>query len=214
MPIGYDTDASPEARIAAGYYLARRLQRVGEGTRSENVLAAVETLKSQKRVAEDTAEAVEMGYADRDAADDDLDAVATQVGRLIVGDDVTLRKQPPYSLVFPDGMEGVTEAPISSNDTAYRLFGVRVTEHLPADHAGRVLVESQLPKLLAEFGSMTASLDVAIGRRAALEAKLEGAELEFDQQLEKLFHSLAQTYGTQRARKFFAPPRKKKKSGQ
>lgn len=213
MPIGYDTDASPETRIAAGYYVARRLQRAGEGVRSENVLAAVERLKAQKRATEDTAEAVEMAYADRDAADDDLDAVATQAGRLIAGDDPTNRKKAPHTLVFPEGVEGVTEASISQNDSTYRQFAVRVTEHLPADHAARQLVEERLGRLISEFGAMSASLDAAIGRRAALEAKLEAAELEFDQQLEKLFHSLAETYGGLRARKFFTPPRKKKRSG-
>lgn len=195
MPIGYDSDASTSTRLGAGYYLARRLQRIGEGVRAENVLEGVEHLKAMARAAEDTTEAVEMAYADRDAADDDLDAIATTVGRFIVGDDHQARKQPPYTLVFPGGIEETTEAPISQNERAYRLFGQRVEEHLPEDHPARQAVAKALPKALAEFTSEAAALDLAIGKRAAAEARLEGAELEFDQQLDKLFHSLAEQYG-------------------
>ena len=94
-------------------------------------------MRDHGRALEDADAPVQEALADRDSADDDLDALAKAARHKLAGRSLEAAKQAPYTLIFAEGIGDFTEAATGDEVQRYTELEARLTAHLPASDAVR-----------------------------------------------------------------------------
>jgi hypothetical protein len=132
-------------------YTARRLQRAGHESLAKDVLRSRNAVRAAGRAWDDTDDAVQDGYADRDAADDTLDLLAQNARTALAGRSVDAPTTEPYTLVFPDGIDYYTIAPLDEEVSRYEELVARLKKHLPASDNVRKSTVGPVEKGIKEY---------------------------------------------------------------
>jgi hypothetical protein len=190
-------------RVEMGEYVAQRLHRAKLGELEAPVAQAAKAVEDAGRAWEDSQKAVRRAKADRDAADDDLDLTA-QNGRLALASrGVSAMREPPYTLIFKEGIEYFTLAPLDQEVTRYRQLVDRLNAHLPADDPTRTAAVPAIQTGIEAFQAATGQLDAARSAVSLTRMALETAEDAFDRVLEKTYAALVDRFGRKAAERYF-----------
>ena len=190
-----------------GRYVGRRLRRAGKAGLAKDTLTAVTTLRTKGRAWEDTDDAVQDAMADRDACDDDLDAIAQEARNGLAGRGVSAAREEPYTLIFQDGIGYYIAAPLDEEVTRYTELSERLTAHLPAADPIRKSAVPAIKKGIAAFKVATSELDGAERLQAHARTDLDRAIRGLLRQLEKVYGLLMADEGKSNAEAFFPKTR-------
>jgi hypothetical protein len=190
-------------RVRYGRYVARRLKRGGLGPLAEDVLHTTQSLRAAGRAVEDADDAVQDALADRDGADDDLDAATQHARNTLAGRAVHAVNEEPYTLIFDRGVGYYIAAPLDQETARYGELVERLEAHLPASDEVRRTAVKAVKKGLKDFEDATKAL--AHARSAALmeTTKLHHATEKWERQLEKCYGLLVADLGKAAAERFF-----------
>ena len=92
------------ACVRYGPYVARRLKRARLTSLANDATKSTAAVLAAGRAAEDADGPVQDAMADRDAADDDLDARAQDARAKLAGRSADAITKTPYTQIFPDGV--------------------------------------------------------------------------------------------------------------
>ena len=201
------TDVSYTLVVRYGRYVSRRLRR----EKLTELAAACDTVTTQVRdhgrALEDADAPVQEGLADRDGADDDLDALAKTVRHKLAGRSLEAAKQAPYTLIFAEGIGYFTEAATGDEVARYTELESRLTDHLPASDAVR---RDALPKIadgIAAYRTAEVALSRAESAEKAASARLEATKTAWRTAMERTYGALIQQFGKAGAERFFPKSR-------
>ena len=198
------------ARVHFGRYVGRRLKRA----RLTTYLPAVEKVTGDVRAAgranEDAEDEIQDALADRDAASDELDAIAQDARVRMAGRGIEAVRTTPYTDVFPDGVAYYTKVPLDEKEQRQGLLKMRLVAHLPADDEVRVKAVPAVEQGLERFGEGTAAVTAARAKAEMAASRVAAAVEVFDRQMEKVYGALVSELGRAGAEMFF--PRNRKPS--
>lgn len=188
-------------------YTARRLQRAGHDALAKDVLRSRDAVRAAGRAWEDSDDAVQTAYADRDAADDGLDLLAQTARTTLAGRAIDAPTTEPYTLVFPSGIDYYTIAPVDEEVSRYEELVARLKKHLPASDAVRKSTVAPLEKGIAAYGESSKSLRKALEAQALAGTELERAIKHFVRQVEKVYGAMITAEGKSAAERYFPKTR-------
>jgi hypothetical protein len=198
-------------RIDFGSYVERRLRTAKRTTLAADVQTATDEVLKCGRALEDAGRPVQQALADRDGADDDLDAAAQEARNNLAGRGVGADRKPTYTLTFPYGIGYYTAAPLDKENERYTELKKRLEENLPEDDAVRTNTVTAIDKGLTEFGAATTAVSAARTDEALASTKLDAAEDAWDRLMEKAYGVLVAELGRARAERFFPKIRSRRK---
>lgn len=191
------------SRFRFALYVARRLRRDRFAALATNVEAVNTALREAGRAWEDANGPVQDALADRDAADDDLDAAAQEVRLKLASVSVDAVKSAPYTQIFPQGIAYYTAATLDQEVARYNELKARVTESLPARDPMRISVTKTITENVAAYQAATAALEQARTAESMASTKLGSATEAWVRQMEKTYGALVAEVGRARAEAFF-----------
>ncbi len=205
--------SSPQARVRYGRYLARRLRRANFMQLATDMTTVTNVVRQQSREWDDTDDAMQEALADRDGADDDLDTTAKTARAALAGRDTNASTQPPYTLIFPYGIDYYTAAPLDEEVKRYGELSVRLTEHLPAGDDVRVKAVPEITAGITDFDLGAKAVDAARTEESLASTRLAKATDAWEKQVEKTYGALVTELGRAGADRFFPQVGKKVKKG-
>ena len=194
-----------------GLYVFGRLRRAGLDAAAEAVRLANQEVKNLGRARDDKAEPMELGMADRDGADDDLDEAAKTARAELAGRSVDAVKKAPYTDIFTKGIEYYTSAALDQEINRYTELKVRAEAHLSADDPARVKLIPKLDRGMADFRAATDALAQARMEASLATTRLDGAIEAWSRLMEKTYGDLVAQVGKAKAERFFPKARNKRK---
>lgn len=193
--------ASYQKRVRFARYVVARLGRKKRETGP--LKQAANAVRTAGRKLEDLEEEVEERMAERDGADDDLDACAKEARRILGARSADAMTTAPYVSIFPDGIGYYTEATQDTNVERYGELKTRLELHLAPD-------DEVLARCVPTLTTQTAAFEegmkaVAAARTAAAigSTALDVAEDNLDRLLEKIYGGLISDVGKAEAERFF-----------
>ncbi len=87
--------------VRYGRYVTRRLRQAGHADLAESTERATAIVRDTGRAWEDADDPIQAAFADRDAADDELDDATEEFRVILAGRGKEAVKQAPYTLIFP-----------------------------------------------------------------------------------------------------------------
>jgi hypothetical protein len=201
------------ARVRFGRYVARRLKRARLGTLAADATKATAAVLIAGRASEDADGPAQDAMADRDAADDDLDAAAQEARAKLAGRAADATTKAPYVQIFPDGVGFYVAAPLDEQNARYSLLSQRLAEHLPANDKVRTTTIAAISAGLEGFAAATADLTAARNASSIADGHLSAAEEAWEKQMEKTYGALVAEVGRAAADKFFPRPKVRSKKG-
>lgn len=197
-------------RVRFGRYLERRLRTDKRVTLADDVALCTTNVLTQGRALEDTIGPVQEALADRDAADDALDGVA-QAARLgLASRSVGADKNPPYTLIFHDGIGYYTAATLDQEEIRYGELKSRLVEHLPVNDAVRTSACIAIDAGIVAFKNATNALHAARTQESLAKTRLESSEEAWERQITKVYGLLMAELGRAAAESFFPKTRSSK----
>lgn len=200
-------------RVRFGRYVTRRLRRARLTALAVDVEQVTTSLRTLGRALEDADDAIQDAIADRDAADDDLDDGAKDARASLAGRGASADKEPPYTLVFPDGVGYYTAAPLDQEVQRYGELKLRLEEHLPGNDKVRNKTVALIVAGLEGFSAASAELAKARTADALASTRLTAATEAWERQMEKTYGALLTQVGKAKAERFFPVVRGKKGDG-
>lgn len=189
-------------RLQQGDYVARRLDRARLPDLLATVIAATDRVETVGAGWTKARRKVFAALADRDAVDDDLDAIAKNHRASLAGRGANAMAQAPYTLVYPKGIDYYTAAPLDQEVTRYQELADRLRAHLPDDELGEA-VALRIEALLVEYEAAVKSLAKARRELALAATDLKVAEEDFDLTLERTHGTLKSRFNGRIADRFF-----------
>lgn len=189
--------------VRYGVYVLRRLRRAGLTDLANSVERSVVAARESGRAWEDTADAIQSSLADRDAADDELDATAQGARNSLAGRGVSAAREAPYSQIFPAGIGYYIAAPLDENVRRYGELLARVEKHLPASDGVRKSSVPALQKGIKDFEAAVKSLGAAESDERIAATRARTAVRALERQLEKTYGALVAELGKAPAERFF-----------
>lgn len=191
------------ALVRYGRYVTRRLRRAKLGELAASCDNATASMRDLGRVTDDADGPVQDALADRDAADDDLDAIVKTARHKLAGRSLEAARQQPYTLIFPDGIEYYTEAAQGDEVTRYSELQKRLADHLPASDAVRREALPKLDDAIVAYRTADAALAAArTGARSAA-TRLDAHEAAWRNLMVRAYGALVQQFGKAGAERFF-----------
>jgi hypothetical protein len=206
-------DHAPFAdRVRYGRYLGRRLRRAKRTTLATDVEAANAEVLKRGRELEDALGPVQDARADRDAADDDLDDIAQDSRAKLAGRSVDAMKKPPYTNIFPHGIDYYIAAPLDQETARYNEFAQRCTEHLDIEDDIRQNAVPAIGAGITAFKTAYEAVDQALTAEALAFTRLNAAEESWANLVTKVYGALIADVGKKAADRFFPKIRGSKKA--
>jgi len=193
--------------VRYGRYVARRLRRAGLTHLAESAEQVTLAAREAGRAWEDADDAIQAALADRDAADDDLDATAQQLRTTLLGRNVGAEREEPYTLIFPKGIGYYTAAPVDQNARRYGELKQRAEGHLPASDAARKAVLKAVDNGVAALAEAEGALAAAETTDGLAATRARSALRAFERQMEKIYGALVSESGKSAAERFFPKTR-------
>jgi hypothetical protein len=201
------------ACVRYGRYVARRLKRARLTSLANDATKVTAAVLTAGRAAEDADGPVQDAMADRDAADDDLDAGAQDARAKLAGRSADAITKTPYTQIFPDGIGFYTAAPLDEEHARYSLLGQRLAAHLPANDKVRTATIAVIDTGLADFAKATSDLTTGRNASSIADGHLITAEGAWEKQMEKTYGALVVELGRAAADRFFPKTKTKSKKG-
>jgi len=170
---------------------------------ANDVTAATNSVRDNGRALEDTIDPVQEALADRDIADDDLDATAQNARLKLASRGLGADKKPPYTLIFPAGVGYYTAARLEDETSRYGELKSRLVEYLPKDDEVRIATVPAIDDGLAAFNVGTTALTAARTEESLAKTRLEAAEEAWERLMEKVYGLLVADLGRAAAEAFF-----------
>lgn len=196
--------------VRAGLYISRRVRRDGRESLAADILAASISVRSAGRAWEDAGDNVQLGLADRDACDDNLDAVAQETRLSLASTSVSAAKEAPYTLIFPEGIGYYTAAAVDQEVSRYTELRDRLVANLDALNSVRVASVPRIETGLADYVSAATSLESAERVQLLARTQLLHTMRSFIRQLEKTYGLLVSEVGKAKAERYFPKVKSKK----
>lgn len=195
--------SSYSSLVRYGRYVARRCRRDRLTALATNVETVNAALLDAGRAWEDANGPVQDALADRDAADDELDATAQEVRLKLASVSVDAIKKEPYTQIFPQGIAYYTAATLDQEVARYNELKARITESLPSKDPMRTSVPRSITESLAAYQTATTALEEARTAESMASTKLGSATEAWVRQMEKTYGALVAEVGRARADGFF-----------
>ena len=192
-------------------YTARKLRTNGRTAMANDLVSMALGLRAKGRSWEDAEDAVQDALADRDSADDGLDATAQSGRNTLAGRSVTAAREEPYTLIYPEGIGHYIAAPQDAEVARYTELKRRVELNLPEGDPVRAQTALGITTGLAAFSGGVAALDAAETSKSLARTELERANRNLRRQLEKTYGVLVTELGKQSAERFFPKAAKNRK---
>ena len=195
-------NASVPTRLNYARYLGQRLRR-SKLTTDENDVKTLSDAMRQADLAETALEEeLTSLYADRDAADDELDDLTKRHRQAIEGRATNANRERPYTDIFPDGVAWYTASPLNEQVNRYELLVRRYNEFLPDGDPVRAEA-TRITQGVAAWKDSTdklakAELDLAMAR-----GKTAQTVSAWEEGLRRLYFRLAERVGKTQAERFF-----------
>lgn len=194
-------DHRPYVRFSR--YLMRRLRRAGFDSLIPDLHKATQKVVETSRAMEDADGPEQDARADRDGADDDLDAVAQDARAKLGGRAANAVKNPPYIDIFYQGIEYYTKAPISEETKRYNELKSRIETHLPAKDEVRTTAVKGIDKGLVDWDKAVKALDTAESATSMAQTAFTRAVEGWTKEVEQVYGELIKKVGQAAAEKFF-----------
>lgn len=195
--------SSYRQRVRFGRYVARRLRRAKLMELSTSVVAITAELREAGRSWEDKVDAVQEALADRDAADDELDAAAKSARVSLAGRSVSAAREQPYLSIFPRGIGYYIGAPIGKEIERYEELKQRLAEHLPATDPVRGPTIAAIEAGLGDYAAARKALGEANTAEAIARTHQRQTTDAWARQLERTYGALVADLGRSRANSYF-----------
>ena len=160
-------------------------------------------LRELGRAWEDSDDANQDALADRDGADDDLDAIAKDARANLAGRSADAVKKAPYTQIFPEGIAYYTAAPLDEEERRYGELSDRLIEHLPKTDPVVKSAPKKIAKGIDDFKKASKALANARTAEALAATRLDVAEEAWVRQIEKTYAALIDEGGRAYAEAFF-----------
>lgn len=208
-----DVDAPYADRVRYGGYGAQRLRRAKRTAMASDAEAATTIVLQRGREWEDAQGPVQDARADRDAADDDLDDLAKDSRGKLAGRSVDAARKAPYTLIFPEGIDYYTAAPLDQQVARYGQLISRMNEFLDPNDDVRKQAVPALIAGIAAFQAAVEALNEAVNAQSLAATRLQSAEDAWGVLMTKIYGALVADIGKAAAERFFPKIRGKKKAG-
>lgn len=189
-------------RIAFSVYVERRLRREGLNELADQLTSARAALLGIGRAWEDAAIPVQECMADRDSADDGLDALAIQLRFQLGARDINAKETAPFTQIFPEAIKYYTSANLDEQVARYSELKTRLLTYLPANDPLLTQVPV-LETLLNTWSNAVAALELARTQETMAREQLESITQDWQTLLEKIYGTLISSYGKKGAEVFF-----------
>ena len=103
-----------------GIYVGRKLRAALLTELADPVKASTLSVQTLGRAWEDADITVQEAFADRDAVDEALAALAREVRRTLISRSANAEKTAPYLLIVPDGIGWYTNAPVDEELSRFK----------------------------------------------------------------------------------------------
>ncbi len=203
-------DAHYSHRVRSGRYTERRLRRAKRNSLADDLGTTTNAVLHDGRALEDTIGPVQEALADRDAADDDLDAAAQHARLTLASRHVGADKEAPYTLVFHEGIGYYTAARLEDEVGRYGELKSRLETHLPATDEVRTSTVTAIDTGIAAFTAATTALTTARTQESLAKTRLDAAEEAWERQMTKVYGILVAELGRKAAEAFFPKTRTSK----
>jgi hypothetical protein len=203
------SDAPLSAVRQVNTYTVRRLIRAGLAAQAAECRAAFKAVREGQAAVEDAEDPVTESIADRDAADDQLDACTEETNRNLTARKEDAKKSAPWNVIFPEGALYYMASPVKDQRKRYGELGDRMKLHLPANDALVVNVVPRITTALAAWEVADKELGAA---QTVLESKRvvrDAAEEEWRRHMDRLYSALRAERGKAEAERFFRKPASK-----
>lgn len=196
--------------VRVGRYVERRARRAKRDPMADDIRAATTAVLTAGRALEDTIDPVQEAMADRDAADDDLDATAQNARLTLASRSLGADKKEPYTLIFHKGIAYYTAARLEDEVDRYGELKTRLVEHLPANDVVRTSTIAAIDTGVTEFKTATNALSTARTLESLAKTRLESAQEAWEKHMTKVYGVLLSELGRQAADAFFPKTRSSK----
>ena len=190
-------------RVIFGRYVGRRLRAAQLNDLAESVKAATTRVKEAGRAWEDAAEPVQDALADRDAADEDLDAIAQELRLALASRSVQAMREHPYTSIFPQGLDYYIVAPVDQEVARYEELISRLAEKLPEEDPVRRDGISRLQTALNDYKEAASTLSSVRSSEAIARTTLETAQDDWAKLQDKVYGAVVDRFGRKKAERFF-----------
>lgn len=195
--------ASYRRRITYGRYVGRKLRQAQHAALADQVAAATRAVKDAGRRWEDLEEEIQDALADRDAADERLDSLASALRFSLASRSQDATKTDPYLKLFPQGLAFYTAAPLSETAARYKSLWNRVEADLPS---GDPLRAEHGPNLQAAIRLFEVSVELVgqtTDNQSRAQAELDRAEEAWEREMERTYAALMAEEGKDHAERYF-----------
>jgi hypothetical protein len=197
-------------RIRSGRYTERRLRTAKRLTMANDLAAATTAVLKAGRDLEDTIGPVQEAIADRDVADDDLDAAAQHARLTLASRALGADKKAPYTSIFHEGIGYYTAARLEDEVARYGELKSRLAEHLPATDDVRTSTIAAIDAGIAAFTAAMNAVSAARTQESLAKTHLEVEEEAWERQMTKVYGILLAELGRPAAEAFFPKTRSSK----
>lgn len=197
------SSASSIVRFRYGRYVIRRLRRAKLDDLAELCEKANASLLTASRAEEDAGIPVQDALADRDIGDDDLDETAKDTRHDLAARSRDAAAVAPYTLIFPDGIDYYTEAPLDLEVARYRELHKRLETNLPASDKLRKGVLPKLHDLTEAYLKAESALAAARTSAALAATHLDSVTSAWNARYERTYGALIERLGKSAAERFF-----------
>jgi len=202
--------ASPLVRVTWGRYVIRRLTRAQLTDLASNASAAGLRVLVAHRTVEDLEFPLQDAIADRDVEDETIDDTAQQTRLTLSARSVDAARKPPYTDVFPHGIEYYTTATLADQVKRYGELVDRLKKYLPPDDPVVATVPDELTAQLSAWKDAYAGVGGAEKTLAIARTERDSAEADWERVMEATYGALVERFGRKKAERFF-PRRSRKK---
>lgn len=199
--------ASYRSFVAYGRYVTRRLRRAKLTDLASDAEQSTLALRDAGRAVEDAEDLVQDALADRDAADDLLDATAQNNRAALAGRSAQAEREEPYTLIYPRGIGYYIAAPIAENARRYGELVERLKEHLPKADPARNATITTLNAGIKDFDAASRAVEAAETAETRARTKLTSLKRSFARQMEKTYGAVVAEVGKRAAEQFFPKSR-------
>ncbi len=202
--------SSSRVRVRYGRYVQGKLRRAKLGELGAAVRDITDRVKAAARAAEDQDEEETLARADRDGVDETTDDHVQDARNQLAGRSVAAAREAPVTLIFAEGVDYYTAAPLDVWDERMSVFAARIAKHLPADDTLCVAVLPLIAADRRDFEAAVAAVATQRTRSTLAGDELVSATEAWERQIEKTYGALVERFGKRNAERFF--PRTRRES--
>jgi hypothetical protein len=181
--------------VRYGVYVSRRLQAAKLLDLHAEVKRVNDAVKAAGRARDDADEAIQDAMATRDATDAGLDGHTVNARATLSGRSPKALKEPPYTELFPDGVDFYTASPLAEQVRRYNLLVERAQAFLPEGDPVRDALSEQIPALLSDYSAAVDTLDAVRSQKSILDSRLDAAEDTWRRTIERTYGALIALFG-------------------